>query len=344
MNRLLSRRPARFSSASLRLAPLARLALAVAVGGAGTLIAAPAHAQSSAAGTVVVLDFEVAPGIDPILGRKAADAIAVEMEGSGDFNVVPRQQVEEAVATRSGLRAPYNPSTQRRLGEVLEARSVITGRITRAVIGNQAANPRVREARVEMQVRQLDTRTGDFVNGTQSLESTIDEVSEVDDDILLNQANDKAAYAAIRALRLQIFPEGTVMNTTREIIELSLGARNGVRVGQRYSVMRDVANKSRGANEATVTVDRIKVGEIVINSVEQDQSRAIIAAGGALGIRTNDKIRRIFAPGLTFAEPLINDAAGNVNGRKGKNGDNNLNIESEDERRRRIRNLERGSL
>jgi hypothetical protein len=332
MNRLLSRRTARFSPASLR------FALAAAVGVCLAASGAPVHAQSSASSTAVVLDFEVAPGVDPILGRKAADAIAVEMEASGDFNVVPRQTVEEAVATRSGLRAPYTPGTQRRLGEVLEARNVITGRILRVLVGNQAANPRVREARVELQVRQLDTRSGDFINGTQALETATDELSEVDDDILLNQATDKAAYSAIRALRLQIFPEGTVMNTTRSIIELNLGARNGVRVGQRYSVMRDVANKSRGANEATVTVERIKIGEIVISSIEQDQSRAVVAAGGTLGIHTNDKIRRIFAPGLTYVEPLINDTAGNAAG-KGRGKE-----ETEDERRRRNRNLERGSL
>ena len=328
MNRLWSRRTARFS-ASLRFALLAGA-------GASLLFAIPpARAQNSAAinSTVVVLDFEVAPGIDPILGRKAADAMAVELEGSGNFTVVPRQQVEDAVATKSGLRAPYTPATQLRLGQTLEARSVISGRILQAVVGNQADNPRVREARVEIAVRQLDTRNGDFINGNQALETATDELSEVDDDTLINQATDKAAYTAVRALRLQIFPEGTVMNTTRNIIETNLGARNGVRIGQRYAVSRDVANKSRGANEATVTVERIKVGEIVISEVEQDQSRAVPGAGGALGIHTGDKIRRIFAPGLTFAEPALSDTEGNATGKNGKKDKN-----------RRKRNLERGSL
>ena len=333
MNRLLSRRTARFS-ATLRLALLAGA-------GASLLSTTPsARAQNSAAinSTAVVLDFEVEPGIDPILGRKAADAVAVEMEGSSDFTVVPRQQVEDAVATKSGLRAPYTPATQLRLGQTVEARVVISGRILTAVVGNQAANPRVREARVEIAVRQLDTRSGDFINGTQALETATDQLSEVDDDTLINQATDKAAYTAVRALRLQIFPEGTVMNTTRNIIETNLGARNGVRIGQRYSVSRDVANKSRGANEATITVDRIKVGEIVINEVEQDQSRAIPAAGGALGIRTGDKIRRIFAPGLTFAEPALSDTEGNNTGKAGKNS------KSDNNSRERNRKLERGSL
>jgi hypothetical protein len=81
------------------------------------------HAQETATGAgqpAVVLDFEVAPGVDPILGRKVADAVAVEMEASGDFDVISRQQMEDAVATRNGLQPPYtatyNAPVRRSLG------------------------------------------------------------------------------------------------------------------------------------------------------------------------------------------------------------------------------------
>ena len=269
---------------------------------------APAHAQDAGAGAghpAVVLDFEIAPGVDPILGRKAADAAAVEMELSGDFSVVPRQQVEEAVATRNGLFPPYTPSTQRRLGEVLGARSVFTGRVVSATLGRSATDPRVREARVTLQLRQLETRTGDFINGTQVTESTTDELGETDDDTLLNQSIDKAAFSAVRTVRLIVYPEARVMHTTRRDVELSLGIRNGVRPGQRYSVMRDTANKLRGPDENLVTVQRVKVAELIVTSADNDQSRARIISGGSVGIRTNDIVRRIFAPGVPFTEPAF---------------------------------------
>jgi hypothetical protein len=261
----------------------------------------------------VVLDFEVGPGLDPILGRKAADAVAVEMEDTGVYEVVTRQAVEKRVAERRGLLPPYVPQTQRRLGAEMGARSVITGRITTVYLGpyitETAANgrttidPRIREARVQLQIRQLEVRSGDYVNGTQVTETTTDELAEVDDDVLINQSIDKAAYSAVRTVRLITFPEATVMHTTAKSLELNLGFRNGIRPGQRFSILRDSAIKPRGLNESTVTVERVKVAEMVIDSVDNDQSIGHIVSGGSVGVRTNDKARRIFAPGLPFTEP-----------------------------------------
>jgi hypothetical protein len=275
----------------------------------------PAQAQGAGAGQrAVVLDFDVAPNIDPILGRKVADAVAVELEASGDFDVVPRQQMEEAVATQNGLLPPYTPTTQRRLGDVLGARSVFSGRIVSALLGRQAADTRVRISRVTIQLRQLEVRTGDFINGTQVTESTVDELNDIDDDILMNQSLDKAAYSAVRTIRLIIFPEGRVMHTTVEDVEISLGRRAGVAAGQRFSVMRDVANKLRGPSETNVSIQRVKVAEIEITSIDQDQARGRIVSGGSVGVRTNDIVRRIFAPGLPFSEPAFErfQATGNT--------------------------------
>jgi hypothetical protein len=195
---------------------------ALALIGAGPAL----QAQETSAGAgqpAVVLDFEVSPGVDPILGRKAADAVAVEMEASGDFDIVPRQQMEDAVATRNGLQPPYTAATLRRLGEVLGARSVFSGRVVSAVLGRKATDPRVRETRVTVQLRQLEVRTGDFINGTQVTEVTNDELNDFDDDVLMNQSLDKAAFAAVRTIRLIIFPEGRVMPPRLPTSNLVLG-------------------------------------------------------------------------------------------------------------------------
>ncbi len=68
-------------------------------------------------------------------------------------------------------------------------------------------------------------------------------------------------------------------------------------------MLRDVANKSRGANRANVFVERIKVAELIIIRIEANQSTGMVVAGGSVGVRTGDKIRRIFAPGTPFTEP-----------------------------------------
>jgi len=269
--------------------------------------------------TAVVLDFEVAPGLDPVLGRKAADAVAVEMKSSGDFDVVSRQRLEEIVATVPGLRPPYTAPTARRLGESLGANVVIIGRVVAADVSSQIApavptttrnaagsatfgtsvppGSTVRTARVQMELRQLEVRTGDFTNGAQPQEITIDAFDELDDDVLIDQSIDKAAYNAVRQIRLYVPNEATILNNTATDVELNKGFRDGVRVGQRYSVMRDIYNTRRRINE------RIKVAEIVISRIDANQSTAILADGGAVGVRTGDKARRIFAEGIQFTEP-----------------------------------------
>lgn len=253
-------------------------------------ILTPVSVQSA-----VVLDFDVVPGIDPVLGRKAADSVAVEMKSSGDFDVVPRQRVEELVATVPGLIAPYTPPTARRLGEASGASVVITGRIVGATITRGLNN--VRTARVQLEMRQMDARTGDFINGAQPSAITIDQFQELDDDVLMDQSLDKAAYDGVRQMRLYIPAEVTITSNLGNNVELNRGLRDGVRTGQRYSVLRDHYNPARRL------VERIKIAEIRINNVNNFESNSIIVDGGSVGIRVGDKARRIYASGIPFTEP-----------------------------------------
>ena len=250
-----------------------------------TFAAKPAHAQPQPApANLVILDFDVAPGIDPVLGRKAADALAVELKASQNYEVVPRSRVETAVANEPGLRAPFTPQTQVRLAQRTGASGVISGRVIQAVVNNR------KSARVTIEARQLDVATGDVVNGAQISETTLDKLQEVDNDILLDEAINKVSFAIVRAMKNTTLPEGTVLNTTNRDVELNLGTRNGLAVGQRYSVLRDVQNKATGV------VERIKVAEISITKLEADQSIAVVTAGGDAGVKTGDKVRQIFVP------------------------------------------------
>ncbi len=242
---------------------------------------APAYAQAPVQ-TVVVLDFAVAPGLDPLLGRKAADAMAVELQRSGDFEVVTRQRVEEAVGQQAGLQPPFNDTAQVRLAQAVGARSVFSGRIAAvAVISGKLA-------RVRLEVKQLDAATGDFINGTGVTETTEQKLQSVANEILVDEAINKSAFSAVRSIKQTTLPEGQVLNTTTEDVELSIGARNGVSAGQRYTVLRDVFNKAKQITE------RVKIGELTISRVESDQSVGRLSAGGSAGIRTGDRIRKIF--------------------------------------------------
>jgi len=241
--------------------------------------------------TVVVLDFATAQGIDPILGRKAADALAVELQRSGDYEVVPRQQVEQAFATQPGLAPPFNESTQARLAQAVNARGVFSG----LVVASQVTNGR--SARVTLETRLLDAASQDFINGTVVSESTEDQLTQMTAEVLVDQALNKAAVTAVRRIKQQPIPTGTVLNTTVNDAELNIGARVGAAVGQRYSVLRDVFNRSKDR------VERVKIGEVVVTRVEADQSSARIAGNNIGGVKTGDKVRLIFAPNTYPVNP-----------------------------------------
>jgi hypothetical protein len=260
--------------------------------------ASPTLAQS-AVQRAAVLDFSVDTGLDPILGRKAADALAVELQRSGDYEIVTRQEIEAAVASQPGLRPPYNEPTQARLAGVVGARTIFSGRVARTVVTDR------RSARVQIEVRQLDTATGDYINGTQISEVSEDKLQDFENDVLIDEAINKASFAAVRSMKQTNLPTGTVLNVTANDAELNIGASRGVAVGQRYSVLRDINNR------ALNRVERVKIGEVTIVNVEADQSTARLSAGGQAGVRPEDKVRQIYvasnfpiSPGSGSSSPV----------------------------------------
>ena len=277
-----------------RFSPLSRLPfslLALFCGALLLLMSArtPVWAQSSIQ-RVAVLDFATSPGIDPILGRKAADALAVELQRSGDYEVVTRQELETAVVEQPGLKPPYNSATQSRLANAVRSSSVISGRVVSALISAR------RSARVQIEVRQLDAATGDYINGTQISEITDDKLQDTDTEVLVDEALNKAAYAAVRSMKQTNLPQGTVLNVTTNDVELNIGTNRGAAIGQRYSLLRDIENNSKIDRFGNKLVERLKIGEIQIVRVESDQSVARLVAGGQAGIRTSDKVRQIYVP------------------------------------------------
>lgn len=266
-----------------------------------TLTFAPTPAQAQAAPQrVVVLDFATAPGLDPVLGRKAADALAVELQNSRNYQVVPRQDIEALIAKTPSLTPPFDEATQARLGQTAGARSIFSGRVVSVNVMNHRA------ARIQVEVRQLDVTTADYINGAQVTETTINKLQDVDNDVLIDEAVDKVSSTSLRVMRQTPVPEGVVLNVTRDDIELNLGARNGVASGQHFSVLRDILNKALSSPGNDV-VERVKVAEIRISRVEGDQSIAT-AISGRTGVRTGDRVRQIFVPNMAF--PVTPNGAG----------------------------------
>lgn len=245
------------------------------------MLVVPAHAQPTRE-TIIVLDFDVVPTLDPLVGRKAADAFAVELQRSGNYEVVTRQRVEEAIAQQAGLGDPLNDVTQVRLAQALGASTVFTGQVV------DIATTPLGASRVRLDLRQLEAATGDYVNGTQVEASADQRTIELARELLNDEAINKAAFIAVRQLSAPYRREGALLNATRNDVELSIGARDGVVNGQRYAVLRDFANRATGVTE------RRKIGELVIIAVDSNQSTGALVAGGTVGARTGDRIRQIY--------------------------------------------------
>ena len=251
--------------------------------GAPVAVAQGAPTQGAPAQSVIVLDFATSAGVDPLIGRKAADGLAVELQRSGSFDVVPRLRVEEAVNQQAGLQPPYNNIAQIKLAETVNASSVFSGRITSVEI-----NPG-RMARVSLEVNQLDVITGDNINGTVVSESTEQKLGQVASEILVDEAINKAVFAAVRSLRQTTLPTGTVLNVATDEVVLSIGSDAGVSTGERFTVLRDKYDRARNVTE------RSKIGEVTIIEVNATQSSARVSAGGREGVRTGDRVRQIFS-------------------------------------------------
>ncbi len=267
----------------------------------------PAHAQLDTQ-TVAVLDFEVLPGLDPNLGRKAADALAVELQtftanepvARQRIEVVPRQRMLQTIYDTTALSPPYTDIIQSRLARATGASSVYSGRVLSATVNPGKA------ARVAVEVVHFELAMGDFSNGAISSQLATSPLGDADSDLLIDEALNKAIYAAVLEVKRKPFPIGTVQIVTRDEAVINLGSRNGVSRGQRYAILRDIY-RGRDATDRDI-VERVKIGEMIITKVDVDQASAILSAGGGAGVKISDKVRKIYIPSNTTQSLQDTDA------------------------------------
>lgn len=239
----------------------------------------PAHAAGSTiAGSipVAVVDFHNDSRFGgTMLGRRAADAVAVALSLTDRFDVAKRSDVENQLAAL-GLNPPLDAVALMKLGSALQEDSIISGRVLSASV---TANPR--QAKVTLAVEMRDVSSGELVNGALSSASSGIGAEGCDDDSLLDEALNKAAYVAQKTMLEYIIPQGTVLATTasqggNEAL-LNVGQRSGVRCGMEMIV-------TRGGEQ---------VGRLKVTRVSANDSTAVIV-NAPKGVRPEDKVRAIF--------------------------------------------------
>ena len=244
----------------------------------GVLAPRQARAQGAPAQVmqVGVIEFRNDSGVQgAMLARLATDAVVIELSKSARFDVITRAQMEVQMK-ELGIAPPLNPTERERLGEALNADAMIEGAIKAVELRGSSAT---RRAAVTIVVRMLDQASSEVINGAvQTGTSNVRVGYEADDDKLIAEAIDNAAYQAVKTMIDYIIPEATVQNTirTNEVL-LNKGARDGLRVGMRMIIIRE----------------REIIGEIEIRQVDPDNSTASVVKQ-TRGIRPEDKARAVF--------------------------------------------------
>lgn len=236
----------------------------------------PARAQGQAPMQVGVVEFRNDSGVQgELLARFATDAVVLEMSKSDRFDVVTRVQLETQMK-QLGLRPPLSSVEVSRLGEALAAQAMIEGAVKAVEVRGTGAG---RQALVTLVVRMLDQASGEVINGAVQTGYSNARVGYApDDDKLIAEAIDNAAYLAVKTMIDYIIPEVTVLNTIRtNEVMLNKGARDGMRVGLRMIVTR----------EAEI------IGQLQVKQVQPDYSTAVII-NAMRGIRPEDKARAVF--------------------------------------------------
>jgi hypothetical protein len=237
----------------------------------------PAQAQLSRLKSVIALDFGVLPTVraSSILGRNATDAVALEMARSGQYDVRPRSEVNQALQEQ-GLSLPLTVNGVQRIGNAMSVDFALTGDINNVVFTESP-----RRAKVTLSVRLVDIASGEFING--AIDTGFSPVSPAgttpDDETLINQAINDASYSAVRTINERRIPDATVLIVRgRDAIQINRGAQDGIQQGMEMVILRG----------------KDKVARVRVSSVQAGDSLATINDWGR-GIKPEDKAVYVFS-------------------------------------------------
>lgn len=163
---------------------------------AALLLMAAAPAQAAFRPGAVVLDFQnVSPYSGHLLGRRAADQLALELGATGSWKVVDRAQTRRAARQRD-LRAPYAVGLMQELAHALGGDMIFTGAIQKIEV-----SPKSGTIRLTLLVEAIDQVSGQSAMATVQVgEALRQEKNPQPTDVLVGEALAAAAALAARAV------------------------------------------------------------------------------------------------------------------------------------------------
>lgn len=267
------------------------LVLALVTGLAPRHGVAPARAQLMPMYSVAVVDFSNDSGVQgDLLARLATDAVVVEMSKTARYDVGTTRTTIQKEMRDLDLRPPLDTVGLVRLGERLQVDALLQGSVKSVRLTGSGPS---RRASVTLVLRLVDQASGEVINGAVQTGSSSSRVGYVaDDDSLITEAVNNAAFLCVKTMVDYIIPEATVMmNIGSSEVRLNKGLRDGMRPGMRMIVLRQ----------------REIIGYVELRSVTPQDSTAKVVRS-MRGIQPEDKVRAIFdMPAVSAAikaEPL----------------------------------------
>lgn len=244
---------------------------------------------------VAVVDFVNESRIQgDLLARIATDAVVLEMSKNVRNDVgVTRSQIK-AEMEKLNLRPPLERVGLVRLADALTVDAIMQGSIVKIEYSGSGAN---RTASVTLALQLIDRASGEIINGALQTGSSSARVGyTADDDTLVTEAINNAAYLAVKQVNDYVIPEGTVhVNQGVDQVVLNRGARQGIKLGMRMIVLRQ----------------KEIIGFIQVTKLSNNDATAKVLKS-LRGIQPEDKFRAIYempavAPSLK-GEPLPSGA------------------------------------
>ena len=267
----------------------------------------PVSAQLISTYRVGVVDFINESGVQgDLLTRLATDAVVVEMGKTARYDVSVSRHDMDAEMEKMGMRPPLTKLDLIRLGESLFADAMLEGSIKSVQLAGSGAT---RRASVTLVAQMIDEASGEIINGavqagTSSARARVGYTA--DDDSLIAEAINGAAFLLVKTMVDYIIPEATVMmNIGESQVMLNKGSRDGLKPGMRMIVLRQ----------------KEIIGYVEVQKVTANNSDAKVVKS-MRGMQPEDKVRAIFdMPAVSTSlksEPLPSGApSGGGGGGKG---------------------------
>lgn len=239
------------------------------------------------------------------LEEGVTDMMVVELVKNKNYEVVEREQLRRVLAEqRLGATGVIDGQTAARLGEVMGINYLVVGAVSEAGVSQVTHLWTETKVRVGLSMRLIDTSTGSIVLAENALGEVskgglVDQygkvvVGETANVGLYTEAANRAVGRLVNKIN-EVNPlEGCIIQINAKKVYIDLGREQGVQPGQKFEIFREGNVIVHPISGKIMGVEKSKLGNIKIISVDGDMGIGEAQEGSLLSmVHPGDKVRKI---------------------------------------------------